>query len=105
MVSRQWPLHVVEWWGGRGSGDDVNKIIRYLPKETWNYEESYTRFLFNRDKDLEIKSSTESVDDLQRELIDLNLAVHLSFKDFEHRVMVQISAQTYFLSALWKEGM
>lgn len=42
--------------------------------------------------------------ELRNELMDMKLAVQKGFKDFEQRVMVQIAAQTDFLSE-WKKRM
>lgn len=93
---RWWPLHIFNLWGKWGSGDDVNTIIRYFLEETWKYAESYTHYLFHRGNDIEFKSNMESVDDVQRDIMDLKLAVQPGFKNFEQRVMAKLELKQIF---------
>lgn len=42
---KRWPVDVVKWWGGRGTRDEMNTIIRYLLEETSKYESNLTHFV------------------------------------------------------------
>lgn len=68
----RWPLDVVKWWGGWGSGEDVNTIIRYLLEETHKYENNFTHFLYTRGSDARLfNTHVATIADVGREVSSL----------------------------------
>ena len=68
----RWPLEVVKWWGGWGSGDDVNTIIRYLSEETHKYENNFTHFLYTKGSDVRLfNRQIATIADVGREVSTL----------------------------------
>ena len=76
----RWPLDVVKWWGGWGSGEDVNTIIRYLLEETYKYENNFTHFLYTRGSDARIfNTHIATIADVGREVSALQEKVSSAF--------------------------
>lgn len=80
----RWPLDVVKWWGGWGTSDDMNTIIRYLLEETSKYENSFTHYLYTRGTDSRLfNTNITTFDDVGREINALQTTVVQRLSQFE----------------------
>lgn len=80
----RWSLDVVKWWGGWGTSDDMNTIIRYLLEETSKYENSYTHYLYTKGSDSRMfNSNVSTFQDVGREMKALQATVVQRLSEFE----------------------